>query len=186
MIAFLVTVSLAADDGGYKPIAVTDPLVAPAQAYLNRVFPNLFPDAKGGPTIESAEVQVVHGSNLRLNVSAQRLIALTTVLYLKSDADPPKIVSIVGRQVATVPSGWQWQDVASVSAERLKEIKTVLSGNGGFTGEVLEFIAIRSQIVAGQNWHVIFRDTAEVLWAAVVYFPLANGAGKVSYLHKAQ
>jgi hypothetical protein len=186
MLVLLFGASLSAEDGGYKPIAVDDPLVAPAQAYLNRVVPNLFPDGKGPGSIDSAEIQIVHGYNLRLNVSVPRTIAFTTVLSFSSKTDPPKLVSIVGKQVAVVPSGWQWHDLSEVTTEKLNAIMTTLRDKGGFTGEVAELIAVRSQVVAGENLHVIFHDNAAVVWAAILYFPPGNSEGKVSYLHKAE
>jgi hypothetical protein len=187
MLALFLTLSLSADPiPGYKTISVNDAAVTPARTYLNRVLPVLFPDGKATPTIETAELQVVNGYNLRLGVAIGRTIAFTTVLAIRSEADSPKLVSIVGKPAPDALASWQWHDVSEVTATKLKEIATVLHDKGGFTGEIAEVIAIRTQVVSGENWHVIFHDKAGTLWAAVLYFAPGKGERKVSYLHKAE
>jgi hypothetical protein len=187
MLGLFLAGSLCADpDGGYKPIGVNDAAVTPARTYLNRVLPILFPDGKGSPTIETAEEQVVNGYNLRLGVTIGRTIAFTIVVHIRFEAEPPKILSIVGKEAGAPLSGWQWHDVSEVTPSKLKEISTILHDKGSFTGEVGEVIAIRTQVVSGENWHIIFRDKASGLWAAVLYFPLGRAERKVSYLQKAE
>jgi hypothetical protein len=153
--------------GGYTRIQLTDEHLTPVVSYLNRVIPLMFPEAEGPPTIQRAEIQIVAGYNLRLRITIARHLVVTVVVWV----NPRQIVKLTSIQPDDEPQlagGWRWHDLNNLDQAAVDSVVAEIRPRG-FTGTVSKVLALRTQVVAGLNTHLIFLDQDGGLHAAVVY-----------------
>jgi hypothetical protein len=150
--------------GGYARVRLTDAHVSYVTPYVNRAIPLLFPESTSAPIIQRAEIQVVAGYNLRLEILVARSLLASVVLYV----NPQQVITVAS--IAPVNStlfvgGWRWRDVDQDLVNGvIADIRP-----SGFTGTVSKVLALRTQVVAGLNIHLIFTDQEGGLHSALVY-----------------
>jgi hypothetical protein len=186
MLSLLVVAAFCDEPAGsYRVIAVTSDQVVGQLPFLTRVTPLLFPDAKGEPVVDAAEIQVVSGYNLRLQLSIPRGISTTIVLWVRGTVT--KITRVgPGRNTEVIPNGYQWALASATTAAGLSEISIALRDQKGFTGTIAEILATRTQVVSGQNLHIIFRDETDTLYSAVIYTPPTSTRKQVTFFEKVE
>jgi hypothetical protein len=171
---FIALLSLAATSG-YKSLLVSDASILPVCNFLQRAVSILFPDVREAPEFLSAERFLGAKGRFRFSIRIRRVFCLIIVVKLRSAARSPIIVSIqhLGFK-PTLINSYRWCDAAALSSEWIYEFEAALREQVGFTGQIAHILAVRKQIDAGQNQHLIFLDDDEQLWAAIVH---ANVAG---------
>jgi hypothetical protein len=186
MFGLFLGVATSAIVGAYKSVATTDTSVESVRPYLERVLPVLFPDARGLPEIQQAERQTVHGYNLRLSVQWQRGPDLTVVVWIRSPNEPPRITAVApGKTPRRLMGGYNWGAGRALDPDEITVIEAALRAQRGFGGHIAEVLAVRTQVVAGQNRHIVFADKEGAVWAAVIFTNLADEK-KVTYCQKAE
>jgi hypothetical protein len=155
--------------GHFTAVSLSDPSVEYVKDYVNTKLPLLFPDARGTPEIAAAERQTAAGYNLKLLIKIPRGLSFTVTLWVNAQRRIRVTAIAAAPPRKNLAGGYRWHPISSLTANDLKSLETLLAEQSSFMGKIAGVLAVRTQIVAGTNRHVIFTDEEGTLYSAVVH-----------------
>ena len=156
--------------GGWQSISVDSEQVQLIKPYLDRNLPHLFPEIEQkGYQIASAKLQVVNGMNIQLIIKSSKSFSFEITLYV--DHQNKITIDEIKRPLGTIPTmGWfNWRNPLLFSANDLARLVNTIQKKVNLLvskrGTVLVY---RKQVVNGIKEHIIFRDSNQNIFSAVI------------------
>lgn len=156
--------------GGWQSIPIDSEQVKFIKPYLDRNLPHLFPEIEQkGYKIASAKYQIVDGMNIRVLINTSTSLSFEITLYV--DHQNKITISEIKRPLETRPTmgGFNWINSISFSANDFARlIDTIQKKVNLLVSKKGTVLVYRKQVVNGIKEHIIFRDSNQNIFSAVI------------------
>lgn len=170
LISLLIALTISIE-GGWESISIDNEQINSIKSYLDTNLPHLFPEIEqNGYSIKSAKMQIVNGMNLKLIIKAKKsslVFKITLFVDNKSKVQITKINRLIGSRPTF--GGYNWQSTSSFTAnDYLRLVQTIQKKVNLVISKEGTVLVYRTQVVKGMKSHIIFRDSNQNLFAAVI------------------
>ena len=174
--------------GGYRSCKVTDQKVQYVADYAKKAVPafySAFRKENFDLTIKRAKYQVVNGYNVQLTCRVKNEL-FTITLHCNPTKNLKTVLNFRPTPTDSLPiaGGWQWSKADDFIKENEAAFTKLLASSNAAPFKTI--LAVRSQVVAGTNYQVIYVDANDVLHSVTYYQPLNGAKAEISDIYTVQ
>ena len=160
--------------GGYQDCPSDSGYVSYAKGYIQKAVPAFYPAYRTKDfviDVQEARYQLVNGYNLEVTCRVGNEL-FTMTLYCNPRTKTQKVTAFqaVPTDSLRLSGGWSWQNPENFRTETFSTLLKSYQDGLDFD----KILAVRSQVVNGMNYQVVYTDSKGVLHSVKYYEPFTG------------